>query len=118
MANRDLYRGTWFIESLVQVFMDQAWDMDIKDMLDLVGTRLKGYESEYGTKQTFEYTGKTSTDVILLYLEGNGTASTTFKRIFFSHGFQIHNSTGHMTLWYHPEDNAFTLDLLPVREST
>jgi hypothetical protein len=44
--------------SWLQVFMDMAWDMEIKDMLDLVGQRLRGYESERGTKQSFEYVGR------------------------------------------------------------
>jgi len=55
VANRDTYRGTWFIESLVQIFMDMAADLDIKELLDLVANRLKEYESERGTKQTYSY---------------------------------------------------------------
>ncbi|XP_023322075.1 caspase-1 [Eurytemora carolleeae] len=55
VANRDIYRGTWFIESLVQIFMDRAFTADIRDMLDLVARRLRCYESEIGTKQSFEY---------------------------------------------------------------
>jgi hypothetical protein len=34
----------------------------IKDMLDLVGQRLRGYESERGTKQSFEYVGRFPAD--------------------------------------------------------
>lgn len=55
VANRDRYRGTWFIESLIQVFMENAWHMDIRDMLDLVAQCLRRYESERGTKQNCEY---------------------------------------------------------------
>jgi len=55
VANRDLYRGTWFVEALVQIFMDRACDMSLRDMLDMVSQRLRGYESERGTKQSFAY---------------------------------------------------------------
>merc|ERR1719186_89288 len=50
VANRDQYRGTWFIECLCQVFMDQAADTDIREMLDCVACRLRWYESEFGSK--------------------------------------------------------------------
>jgi len=55
VANRDRYRGTWFIECLCSVFMQFAADTDLRDMLDIVAERLKNYESEMGTKQTFAY---------------------------------------------------------------
>ena len=55
VANRDLYRGTWFIESLCSVFMEFAVDRDLRDMLDMVAERLNKYESETGTKQSFAY---------------------------------------------------------------
>lgn len=55
VANRDRYRGTWFIESLCSVFMEMAAERDLRDMLDIVGQRLKNYESEVGTKQSFAY---------------------------------------------------------------
>jgi len=55
VANRNHYRGTWFVESLCKVFMENAKDMSLRDMLDEVGLELKGYESEMGTKQSFSY---------------------------------------------------------------
>jgi len=55
VANRDKYRGTWFIESLCKVFMDYAADLEIREMLDKVGELLKNYESEFRTKQSFAY---------------------------------------------------------------
>ena len=70
VSNRDHYRGTWFIESIckvwlihgygylqamVQVFMEHAKDMNLRDMLDEVGLVLSRYESEMGTKQSFNY---------------------------------------------------------------
>ena len=36
VANRDNMRGTWFIESICRVFMKNASDMDIKEMMDEV----------------------------------------------------------------------------------
>ena len=55
VANRDKYRGTWFIESLCKVFMDHAVDLEIREMLDKVGEHLKNFESEFRTKQSFAY---------------------------------------------------------------
>ena len=34
VANRDNMRGTWFIEAICKVFMKNAADMDIKEMMD------------------------------------------------------------------------------------
>ena len=55
VANRNLYRGTWLIECLCYVFMNHACDMDLREMLDEVARRLRGYESESGTKQSCSY---------------------------------------------------------------
>lgn len=55
VANRDKYRGTWFIESLCQVFMDNAAELEIREMLDKVGETLRNFESEFRTKQSFAY---------------------------------------------------------------
>ena len=55
VSNRDHYRGTWFIESICKVFMEQAKDTNLRDMLDEVGLVLSRYESEMGTKQSFNY---------------------------------------------------------------
>lgn len=55
VANRDRYRGTWFIECLCSVFMEMSVELDLRDMLDIVAERLQKYESEMGTKQSFAY---------------------------------------------------------------
>lgn len=55
VANRNVYRGTWLIECLCYVFMNRACEMDLREMLDEVARRLKGYESEGGTKQSCSY---------------------------------------------------------------
>jgi len=55
VANRDRYRGTWFIECLCSVFMEMSVELDLRDMLDIVAERLEKYESEMGTKQSFSY---------------------------------------------------------------
>lgn len=55
VANRDIYRGTWFIECLCSVFMEMAVNTDLRDMLDIVAERLEKYETERGTKQSFAY---------------------------------------------------------------
>ena len=43
VANRDNMRGTWFIESICKVFMKNAADMDIKEMMDEVKYNSYGY---------------------------------------------------------------------------
>ena len=55
VANRNLYRGTWLIECLCYVFMNQACEMDLREMLDEVARRLRSYESENGSKQSCSY---------------------------------------------------------------
>jgi len=55
VSYRDIYRGTWFIECICEVFMENAKDMDLRDMLDLTAMKLREYESEAGTKQSFGY---------------------------------------------------------------
>eukprot|EP00092_Neocalanus_flemingeri_P007155 GFUD01007730.1.p1 GENE.GFUD01007730.1~~GFUD01007730.1.p1 ORF type:complete len:382 (+),score=76.81 GFUD01007730.1:41-1186(+) len=56
VANRDHFRGTWFIESICKIFMEKACDTPLRDMLDEVALDLKiNYISEVGTKQSFNY---------------------------------------------------------------
>ena len=52
---RDIFRGTWFVESLCKVFMEHAANMDLRDMLDETARMLSEYETEAGTKQSFGY---------------------------------------------------------------
>ena len=52
---RDIFRGTWFVESLCKVFMELAAYMDLRDMLDETARMLSEYETEAGTKQSFGY---------------------------------------------------------------
>ena len=58
---RDIFRGTWFVESLCKVFMEHAACMDLRDMLDETARMLSEYETEAGTKQSFGY------EVLLIY---------------------------------------------------
>ena len=55
VANRDRYRGTWFVESLCSVFMERAADTDLRDMLDEVNEGMREYETSYGTVETSSY---------------------------------------------------------------
>jgi len=55
VANRNIFRGTWFVETVCDVFMRNAWNSDIRDMLDEVSEALRYYESEAGTKQSCSY---------------------------------------------------------------
>jgi len=55
VANRDIFRGTWFIECLCKVFMENAHNLEIREMLDIVAQKLKQFESDKGTKQSCAY---------------------------------------------------------------
>ena len=55
LFRRDIFRGTWFVESLCKVFMELAAYMDLRDMLDETARMLSEYETEAGTKQSFGY---------------------------------------------------------------
>jgi len=36
MANRDIYRGTWFIQTIVDVFAQNAHNYDLEDLFKIV----------------------------------------------------------------------------------
>ena len=55
VANRDMFRGTWYIECVCKVFMENAHSLEIREMLDIVAQKLKQFESENGTKQSCTY---------------------------------------------------------------
>ena len=55
VANRDTYRGTWFVECLCKVFMENAHQLEVREMLDIVAEKLRQFESENGTKQSCAY---------------------------------------------------------------
>ena len=49
---RDHDKGTWFIQSLVEVFMNHAGEHELIDLLRMTSERLSGFKSELGEKQT------------------------------------------------------------------
>ena len=49
---RDHEKGTWFIQSLVEVFMNHAGEHELIDLLRMTSERLSGFKSEEGEKQT------------------------------------------------------------------
>eukprot|EP00088_Acartia_fossae_P053910 TRINITY_DN6158_c0_g1_i2.p1 TRINITY_DN6158_c0_g1~~TRINITY_DN6158_c0_g1_i2.p1 ORF type:complete len:437 (-),score=95.93 TRINITY_DN6158_c0_g1_i2:1072-2382(-) len=49
---RDHDRGTWFIQSLVEVFMEHAHNTELIDLLRMTSARLSEFENEQGEKQT------------------------------------------------------------------
>ena len=55
VANRNTLHGTWFVQCLCKVFRENAKTSEIREMLDLVAAHLSEYQSERGTKQSFEY---------------------------------------------------------------
>ena len=58
MSWRNTQCGSWFIEDLVSVFMEKASDMELSDMLTLVGTRLGQRKAGAGFKQSFAFESK------------------------------------------------------------
>ena len=49
---RDHDKGTWFIQSLVEVFMTHAHDTELVDLLRMTSERLSQFTNELGEKQT------------------------------------------------------------------
>ena len=49
---RDHDHGTWFIQSLVEVFMNHAFDKELIDLLRMTSERLSHFTNEQGEKQT------------------------------------------------------------------
>ena len=49
---RDHDRGTWFVQSLVEVFMNHAHDTELVDLLRMTSERLSHFTNEMGEKQT------------------------------------------------------------------
>lgn len=56
VSNRNTRHGTWFFQCFIQVFKENAKDMDVRDMLDQVAVMLNDKESNDPDrrKQTFE----------------------------------------------------------------
>ena len=49
---RDHDKGTWFVQSLVEVFMTHAHDTELVDLLRMTSERLSQFTNELGEKQT------------------------------------------------------------------
>ena len=49
---RDHDRGTWFVQSLCEVFMSHAHDTELVDLLRMTSERLSQFTNESGEKQT------------------------------------------------------------------
>ena len=49
---RDHEKGTWFVQSLVEVFMSHAHDTELVDLLRMTSERLSHFTNEVGEKQT------------------------------------------------------------------
>jgi len=57
VANRDVYRGSWFVEAICKVFATHAADKDIREMMDEVSQEMEKYHSEgpNGSMQSSTY---------------------------------------------------------------
>ncbi|CAG0899406.1 unnamed protein product [Darwinula stevensoni] len=55
VSYRDIRHGSWFIESICQVFAKYAHCLDLQSMMQKVHERLSKYEGEKGEKQSAEY---------------------------------------------------------------
>nr|CAD7406356.1 unnamed protein product [Timema poppensis] len=54
-SNRDIYRGTWFVQAICKIFMEHAHDTDVEDMLKMVDQKLANSASEVHSMQTSCY---------------------------------------------------------------
>ena len=55
VANRDTTSGNWYIQCLCKVFMNNACDMEIREMLDAICGEMSEHENEFGTIQSCSY---------------------------------------------------------------
>ncbi|GLH07615.1 Caspase Dronc [Gryllus bimaculatus] len=55
VSNRDMYCGTWYIQSLCEIFMEHACDTEIQEMLMMVDSKLKHLIADNGTMQTSSF---------------------------------------------------------------
>jgi len=57
VANRDVNKGSWYIEAICKVFMNNAADKDIREMMDQVSQEMDEYQSEgpEASKQSSTY---------------------------------------------------------------
>ena len=55
VANRDTMNGSWYIECLCTVFMENSYAMELMEMLAEISREMLKYESEFGTVQTSSY---------------------------------------------------------------
>ncbi|CAG0896995.1 unnamed protein product [Darwinula stevensoni] len=74
VSYRNVDRGSWFIESICDVFAKNAHNLDLQSMMTLVHERLSKYEGERGEKQSAEY-----------WVRGN------FKKLYFNPGIVAAN---------------------------
>jgi len=83
VANRDIYRGSWFVESICKVFAGQAAEKDIREMMDEVSTEMQNFQSEGpdGSMQSSTY-------------EVRGS----FKKLFFNPGLYEEETVGTVTV--------------------
>ena len=49
-------RGSWYIETLCRVFMNQSHQSSLRRMLDMISESLEDKESDRGVKQQATYT--------------------------------------------------------------
>jgi len=73
---RDHYNGTWFIQSLVEVFSEHSHNTELIDLLRMTSARLSEFENEQGEKQTC--------NIEMRHL---------YKRIYFNPGLGRHASS-------------------------
>ena len=52
LFHRDHQHGTWFVQSLVEVFMAHSHDTELVDLLRMTSERLSHFTNEQGEKQT------------------------------------------------------------------
>jgi len=46
VANRDIFRGSWFVEAICKVFASQSAEKDIREMMDEVSQEMMNFRSE------------------------------------------------------------------------
>ena len=83
---RDHQHGTWFVQSLVEVFMAHSHDTELVDLLRMTSERLSHFTNEQGEKQTCNVEMRLSQSLGNYVITSYFICRHLYKRIYFNPG--------------------------------
>ena len=86
LFHRDHQHGTWFVQSLVEVFMAHSHDTELVDLLRMTSERLSHFTNEQGEKQTCNVEMRLSQSLGNYVITSYFICRHLYKRIYFNPG--------------------------------